>query len=72
MNLPGAAVLHLGYDHPDADAVQAQFDWLLDYVQGKLPAVFEHLDVARADILAFTGFRRMRGSRTGRTTRTSD
>jgi putative transposase len=29
---------------------------LLDYVDGKLPAVHDHLDAARADILAFTGF----------------
>src|SRR6185312_16292379 len=37
-------------------AVNAQFDRLLDYVDGKLPAAHEHLDNARADILAFTGF----------------
>ena len=50
------AMLHSVYDQPDATAVQAQFDRLLDYVAGKLPAVAEHLDVARADILAFTSF----------------
>ncbi|WP_235563000.1 transposase, partial [Microbacterium sp. Root53] len=33
-----------------------QFDRLLDYVDQKLPDAFEHLDTARADILAFTGF----------------
>lgn len=49
-------MLHSVYDQPDADAVNAQFDRLLDYVDGKLPAAFEHLDNARADILAFTGF----------------
>jgi transposase-like protein len=44
------------YDQPDAGSLQAQFDRLLDYVTGKLPTVAEHLDAARADILAFTGF----------------
>ena len=50
------AMLHSVYDQPDAKAVQAQFDRLLDYVDGKLPEVHEHLDAARADILAFTDF----------------
>ncbi len=50
------AMLHSVYDQPDADAVNAQFDRLLDYVDGKLPDAFEHLDTARADILAFTAF----------------
>jgi transposase-like protein len=50
------AMLHSVYDQPDAAAVHAQFDRLLDYVAAKLPAVAEHLDAARADILAFTGF----------------
>lgn len=50
------AMLHSVYDQPDAASVNAQFDRLLDYVDGKLPAAFEHLDNARADILAFTGF----------------
>jgi putative transposase len=50
------AMLHSVYDQPDAPAVHAQFDRLLDYVDDKLPDVFEHLDAARADILAFTSF----------------
>ena len=50
------AMLHSVYDQPDKDAVQAQFDRLLDYVDDKLPEVHEHLDAARADILAFTAF----------------
>ena len=49
-------MLHSVYDQPDADAVHAQFDKLLDSVGGKLPAVAEHLDAAQADILAFTAF----------------
>ena len=49
-------MLHSVYDQPDADSVNAQFDRLLDYVDQKLPAVHDHLDTARTDILAFTGF----------------
>ncbi|MDN4175879.1 IS256 family transposase [Nocardioides sp. SOB77] len=50
------AMLHSVYDQPDRPSVHAQFDRLLDYVDGKLPEVHDHLDTARADILAFTGF----------------
>lgn len=50
------AMLHSVYDEPDAASVHAQFDRLLDYVAGKLAAVAEHLDAARADILAFAAF----------------
>lgn len=50
------AMLHSVYDQPDAASVHAQFDRLLDYVDDKLPAAHDHLDAARADILAFTGF----------------
>lgn len=50
------AMLHSVYDQPDATAVHAQFDRLLDYVGQKLPDVHDHLDHARADILAFTTF----------------
>ena len=50
------AMLHSVYDQPDATAVHAQFDPLLDYVDGKLPEVHDHLDRARADLLSFTAF----------------
>ncbi|MCK6214212.1 IS256 family transposase [Micrococcus luteus] len=50
------AMLHSVYDQPDAASVHAQFDRLLDYVSEKLPTAAEHLDAARADILAFTTF----------------
>jgi putative transposase len=36
--------------------VHAQYDRLVDAVQDKLPQVAAHLDAARADVLAFTGF----------------
>jgi hypothetical protein len=45
-------------DQPDADAVHAQFDRVVDALAEKLPAVADHLDGARADILAFTAFPR--------------
>jgi putative transposase len=50
------ALLHSIYDQPDAEAVHAQFDRVVDALTEKLPAVAEHLETARADILAFTGF----------------
>jgi len=52
------ALLHSVYDQPDATSVHAQFDRILDALHGKLPAVAEHLDAARADLLAFTVFPR--------------
>jgi transposase-like protein len=50
------ALLHSVYDQPDAEAVHAQFDRVLDGLRDKLPHGAEHLDEARADILAFTVF----------------
>ena len=50
------ALLHSVYDQPDAKAVQAQYDKMLDTLTGKLPDVVDHLDAARADVLAFTTF----------------
>jgi putative transposase len=50
------ALLHSVYDQPDADAVNAQFDRILDALAEKMPEVHDHLDAARADILAFTAF----------------
>jgi putative transposase len=50
------ALLHSIYDQPDAGSVHAQFDRVVDALAEKLPAVAEHLEEARADILAFTAF----------------
>jgi putative transposase len=49
-------LLHSIYDQPDADAVHAHFDRVIDTLAEKLPAVAEHLDGAREDILAFTAY----------------
>ena len=49
-------MLHSVYDQPDAKSVAAQYDRVLDALTEKLPKVAEHLDTARADVLAFTSF----------------
>jgi putative transposase len=49
-------LLHSVYDQPDADAVHAQFDRLVEAVAEKLPKVADHLEAARPDVLAFTAF----------------
>jgi transposase-like protein len=50
------ALLHSVYDQPDAASVHAQFDRVLAALADKLPRVAEHLEAARADVLAFTAF----------------
>src|SRR3712207_6268761 len=62
------ALLHSVYDQPDAASVHAQFDRVLDALADKLPRVAEHLEAARADVLAFTAFPGRSGGRSGRTT----
>jgi putative transposase len=52
------ALLHSVYDQPDAEAVHAQFDRIVEALTDKLPEVADHLDQARADLLAFTTFPR--------------
>ena len=49
-------MLHSIYDQPDRKGVEEQYDRMLDAVSGKLPKVAAHLDDARAELLAFTGF----------------
>jgi putative transposase len=49
-------MLHSVYDQPGAASVHAQYDRLVEAVQEKPPKVAAHLDAARADVLAFTGF----------------
>ena len=49
-------LLHSVYDQPDAVAVHEQYDRVLDALTDKLPQVAEHLDAARADVLAFSAF----------------
>ena len=51
-------LLHSVYDQPDAKSVNEQYDRVLDALAQKLPAVVEHLEAARPDVLAFTTFPR--------------
>ena len=46
------------FDQPDAVEVQAQFGRVVEGLEVKFPAAAAHLDAARADLLAFTGFPR--------------
>ena len=65
------ALLHSVYDQPDTEAVHAQFDRIVDALADKLPAVATHLEEARADILAFTGYPKDLWGKSGPTTPTS-
>ena len=49
-------LLHSIFDQPDAESVVAQYDRVLGGLADKLPKVAEHLDAARAELLAFTAF----------------
>ncbi|GLE51061.1 transposase for insertion sequence element IS1081 [Mycobacterium montefiorense] len=49
-------LLHSVYDQPDSDSVAAQYDRIIDALADKLPKVADHLEAARADLLAFTAF----------------
>jgi putative transposase len=49
-------MLHSVFDQPDAASVHAQFDRLVDAVADQLPKVADHLEAARADLLAFISF----------------
>ena len=50
------ATLHSVFAQIDADAVQNQYDKLLDQIETSLPDVHAHLDEHRGDVLAFTAF----------------
>ena len=49
-------LLHSVFDQPDAESVGAQYDRIIDALADKPPKVTEHLETARADLLAFTAF----------------
>jgi putative transposase len=61
-------MLHSVYDQPDGASVHTPFDRVLDALADKLPRVAEHLEAARADVLAFTAFPSRCGGRSGATT----
>lgn len=49
-------LLHSVFDQPDAQSVGAQYVRVIDALADKLPKVADHLEQARADLLAFTAF----------------
>jgi transposase-like protein len=49
-------LLHFIFDQPGTETVVAQSDRVLDALSDKLLKVAEHLDAARADLLALTAF----------------
>jgi putative transposase len=53
-----ATLVRTVFDQPDAEAVKAQFDRVVATIAEKFPAAADHLDDARADLLAFTSFPR--------------
>jgi transposase-like protein len=53
-----ATLVRTVFDQPDAEAVKAQFDRVVAAIAEKFPAAADHLDDARADLLAFTAFPR--------------
>ncbi|RZU53255.1 transposase-like protein [Krasilnikovia cinnamomea] len=53
-----ATLVRTVFDQPDADAVRQQFTRVVEAIEVKFPAAAEHLDDARADLLAFTSFPR--------------
>jgi putative transposase len=53
-----ATLVRTIFDQPDADAVAAQFARVVTTIEAKFPTAAEHLDAARDDLLAFTGFPR--------------
>lgn len=48
--------LHSVFDQPDAESFAAQYDPIIDALSDKLPKAADHLEAARADLLAFTAF----------------
>jgi putative transposase len=53
-----ATLVRTIFDQPDATAVHAQFERVLDSIAQKFPAAAEHLDDAHGDLLAFTAYPR--------------
>ena len=49
-------LLHSVFDQPDAESVAAQYDRIIDALTDKLPKAADHLEAARADLLAFAAF----------------
>jgi Transposase, Mutator family len=61
-------LLYSVFDQSDAQSVAAQYDRIVDALSDKLPKVADHLEHARADLLAFTAFPNRSGAKSGPTT----
>ncbi|BBZ43361.1 transposase for insertion sequence element IS1081 [Mycobacterium parmense] len=61
-------LLHSVFDQPDADSVAAQYDRVIDALDGKLPKTAEHLEAARATCLRSRRSPNRSGGRSGPTT----
>ncbi|MFD9950964.1 transposase, partial [Nonomuraea sp. NPDC059023] len=53
-----ATLVRTVFDQDSTEAVLAQHQWVIDALQAKHPAAADHLDQARADLLAFAAFPR--------------
>ncbi len=53
-----ATLLWTVFEHPDADAVQAQMAHVLNALEAKFPTAAGHLDTAQHDLPALTAFPR--------------
>ncbi len=51
-----ATMVRTVFDQPDTESVRDQFDRVVDAIAAKYPDAGAHLDDAREDLLAFTGF----------------
>jgi transposase-like protein len=51
-----ATMVRTIFDQPDAASVREQYDRVVDTIAAKYPDAATHLDEAREDLLAFTGF----------------
>jgi putative transposase len=49
-------LLHSVFDQPDSESVGSQYDRIIEALADNLPKVADHLEAARADLLAFTAF----------------
>ena len=63
-----ATMVRTIYQQPSAEEVHSQFDRVVDQLSDRFPDASSMLGEDGADVLAFTGFPELTGSRCGRTT----
>src|SRR5213078_212975 len=51
-----ATMVRTVFDQPDADSVRDQYGRVVEAIEARFPDAATHLDDAREDLLAFTGF----------------